>query len=114
MQLPGPENSERMNSEKEVESYVSLGTRFTLGRPEKGFYRYLLDTPSPLEPKQKGILPINGMDGIMVTTTGILKMSNGSRILCLVRADKEPFYGKVGCIYAIFSQSLKSRELIPL
>ena len=114
MKLESSTNAENENSEKRIDCDVSLGTRFTLGRPENGFYKYILESPTIANNNQKALLPINSIEGELVTTRGILKLSNESKLLCLVRMNKEPFYGKVTRIYALLEQSVKSRELIPL
>ena len=114
LKLSGPLNSESMKSEERMYSEISLGTRFTLGRPATGFYKYLFESPSHASTAQKNLLPVNTLQGILVVTKGIMKLRDGSKLLCLVRINNEAFYGEVMRIYARLTQSVESRELIHL
>lgn len=93
---------------------IELGTRFTLGRPVSGHYKYLTITPNIHRASISKLLPLSYLERKMVTTRGILKLGRDRILICLTRTDDKPFYGKVHRIYADLINSLKAKEIIRL
>lgn len=113
-QQKGMIKSDETKQDPETVMNCSLGTRYTIGRPEKGHYRYLMLYPAKSDEMSNTLLAIDSLVGLMVITKGILKLRDGSKMICLERLDKKPFYGHWTRIYGHFKSGIDSSEIIPL